>query len=359
MENAIKQPRPIDTGYLSSISFKVQYALEEISNVVRSSDLNVAMVACLNHAEFSVIDPLIHPITREHHKSPRINCEHVGVYAMAHIAQAGIASFDLDLLRKQKYTTTKLKNKKEKQDNANLEDVDEDMASDVDTNDVGTLSATMTSLEKDSLVPTIADLHALLKSAFSSMKKEDQFLYQSILKDIQVLQPWTRKLDYAEFKAITRVENAAIKFKNRFDDASKEGEESDEEEDFGKVSFQQIGHIRGPGKKNPISVIPSTPVTTAAIPSISTPSSKKNTEKNIGTNEDDMDSRVSMVIKSTRISGLLDQDNASDSNGDENLCSTQQEQQHDDEDDDEHYFESEKTQKGKSDYHKLMSAFNI
>ena len=31
-----------------SISFKVQYAIGEIGVIVRSSDLNVAMVACLS-----------------------------------------------------------------------------------------------------------------------------------------------------------------------------------------------------------------------------------------------------------------------------------------------------------------------
>ena len=145
----------------------------------------------------------------------------------------------------------------------------------------------MTSLEKDSLVPTITDLHALLKSAFSSMTKEDQHLYQSILMDILVLQPWSRKLDSAEVKALTRMENL-VKSRSKLMDLTQEDNgDSDDEGSFTKLTFQPIPLSLHQGKKLPVANVPSTPLTTAATTSTKTPQSKQSAEKMLGTDEDD------------------------------------------------------------------------
>ena len=162
------------------------------------------------------------------------------------------------------------------------------MGSDVDMNEVCTLTSTMTSLEKESLVPTITDLQALLKSAFSTMTKDDQYLYQSILMDIQVLQPWCRKLDYAEVKALTRMENLAKSKSKLVDLTNQDDGDSDDEGAFIKLSFQQIPQSLKQGKKTPIANVPSTPLTITAQVSTKTPQSKPSAQKSLGNDEEDI-----------------------------------------------------------------------
>jgi hypothetical protein len=72
-------------------------------SAVSTSDLNIAMVSCLNHAEFLVLDPIINPFTGTPHSRSSKMMDSFGTWAMAHIVFAGMATFDYDLLRRVKF----------------------------------------------------------------------------------------------------------------------------------------------------------------------------------------------------------------------------------------------------------------
>ena len=208
-------------------------AFTGIMNAVRTSDINTAMVACLNHNGFQTINPLRDPITHEFHQSFKATSSHVGIHAMAFIAQAGFAFFEQHLLRI--YTSFGARPKKDK-DIAYDEDRDDD-----DTSaDTTSLTSALLTLEKNAVLPTIADLMPFLKKAFSGMPKEDLALFQSILMDIWVLQPWTRRLDYREERLITKMEQRppAGDFE---EEENEDGEKNeDDEKTFASLIFETI-----------------------------------------------------------------------------------------------------------------------
>lgn len=247
-------------------------------NAVRTSDINTAMVACLNHSGYQSINPLRDPITNEFHQSFKATSNHVGIHAMAYIAQAGFAFFEQNLLRK--YTSFGARNKKDK-DIANDEDRDDD---DTIADTTSLISALLT-LEKNAVLPTIADLMPFLKQAFSGMPKEDLALFQSILMDIWVLQPWTRRLDNNEERLITKMEQRPPA-ENIAEEENEEGDKNeDEEKTFANLIFETIGTSQIQTAGNAIAGTPKSSKPSAVHATASTPkSSKTSTSSSVSSN---------------------------------------------------------------------------
>jgi hypothetical protein len=247
-------------------------------NAVRTSDINTAMVACLNHNGFQTIDPLRDPITHEFHQTFKATSNHVGIHAMAYIAQAGFAFFEQNLLRK--YSSFGARTKKDK-DIAYDEDRDDD-----DTiADTTTLISALLTLEKNVVLPTIADLMPFLKQAFSGMPKEDLALFQSILMDIWVLQPWTRRLDYNEERLITKMEQRPPA-EDLAEDENEEGDKNkDEEKTFANLIFETIETSQVQSAVNATAGTPKSSVPSAVHATASTPkSSKTSTSSSVSSN---------------------------------------------------------------------------
>ena len=196
-------------------------------SAVKTSDLNIAMVSCLNHAEFVVLNPINNPVTGTPHTRSSQMLDDFGTWAMAHIAFAGMAAFDYDLLRKVK-TSGKARGhvfKREVEEKADDEDGSNN--SDNESIDVGTLASKLTTLENELSLPCIDDIYTLLKSAISTIDNNKLGLLQSILMDMIVLQPWTRNLDGIEEKELSRMENVGQKSGLKITDLSQDHSDDD------------------------------------------------------------------------------------------------------------------------------------
>lgn len=277
-EVALRESPDVQPHYFNLLLHEASQSFTAIMNAVRTSDINTAMVACLNHSGFQTINPLRDPVTHDFHQSFKATSNHVGIHAMAFIAQAGFAFFELNLLRK--YTSFGARTKKDK-DSA----YDEDREDDDTIVDTTSLISALLTLEKNAVLPTIADLMQFLKQAFSKMPKEDLALFQSILMDIWVLQKWTRRLDNYEERLITKMEQRPP----AEDFAEEENEEGDKNEDeektFANLTFETIVTSQVQSAVNatadtPKSSEPSTVHATASTPK----SSKTPTSSSVSSN---------------------------------------------------------------------------
>ena len=268
----------VQPQYFSLLLHEASQSCTAIMNAVRTSDINTAMVACLNHNGYQTIDPLRDPITHEFHQTFKATSNHVGIHAMAYIAQAGFAFFEQNLLRK--YSSFGARTKKEK-DIAYDEDRDDD-----DTiADTTTLISALLTLEKNVVLPTIADLMPFLKQAFSGLPKEDLALFQSILMDIWVLQPWTRRLDYNEERLITKMEQRPPA-EDLAEDENEEGDKNeDEEKKFANLIFETIETSQVQSTKNATAGTPKSSEPSAVHAAASTPKSiKTSTSSSVSSN---------------------------------------------------------------------------
>ena len=231
-----------------------------IMSAVATSDLNIAMVSCLNHAEFLVLDPIKCPITGKPHSKSSKMLDNYGIWAMAHIAYAGMATFDYDLLRRVKMTS-KVRGtviKKEREESA--DDEVECINSDFESCEVGSLASKITILEHDQSLPSIDDIYSLLKQAISNIDNTNLELLQSILKDVLVLQPWTRNLDGSEEKTLYRMENVVNKSRKVINLTEDTTEISDDDmQTIAKVNFSALPSTHAGSTKKPVNLV-ATPV---------------------------------------------------------------------------------------------------
>jgi hypothetical protein len=214
-----------------------------------------------------------------------------GVYAMAHIVYAGMATFDYDLVRRVKMSS-KVRGtmiKKEKEESA--DDEEDCINSDFESCEVGSLASKITILENDRSLPSIDDIYSLLKHAISNIDNTNLGLLQSILKDILVLQPWTRTLDGSEEKTLYRMENVVNKSGKVINLTEDTAEISDDDmQTIAKVNFSELPSTHAGSTKNPVNHV-ATPVGKGDNAKKS--SSTESTAKKIG----DQDERTSALRK--------------------------------------------------------------
>lgn len=293
MENKVRTPQLLRVEYIPKIRYTVDSAFTNIMSAVTTSDLNIAMVSCLNHAEFLVLDPIKSPITGKPHSKSSKMLDDYGTWAMAHIVFAGMATFDYDLLRRVKIAGKVRGNviKKERDDS----EIDEEGSnnSDIESGDIGTLASKITILENDRCLPSINDIYSLLKNAISNIDNSKLGLLQSILMDVLVLQPWTRNLDGSEEKTIYRMENVVNKSGKCVDLTVDTIEISDDDmETIGKVNFSDLPTTNAKSVKQPINHA-ATPIAKGGNAKIF--SSTESTAKTIG----DLDDQTSAPRKAS------------------------------------------------------------
>ena len=253
MENKTRKPQLLRDEYIPKVRHTLDNAFTNIMSAVATSDLNIAMVSSLNHAEFLVLDPIKSPVTGKRHSKSSKMLDDYGTWAMAHIAFAGMATFDYDLLRRIKVAGKARGNVIKKEEPESEEDEEGSPNSDNELRDNGTLASKLTILENDLALPSIIDIYSLLKNAICNIDTNNLGLLQSILMDVLVLQSWTRNLDGLEEKAVYRLENVVNKSGKIVDLTQDTNENSDDDMDvIQKVKFGAIPTTNTASMKIPI-----------------------------------------------------------------------------------------------------------
>ena len=253
MENKARTPQLLRVEYIPKIRYSLDSAFSNIMSAVATSDLNIAMVSCLNHAEFLVLDPIKSPITGKPHSKSSKMLDDYGTWAMAHIVFAGMATFDYDLLRRVKIAGKVRGNVIKKEREESEDDEVGSNNSDIESGEIGTLASKLTMLKSDRSLPSINDIYSLLKNAITNIDNSNLGLLQSILMDVLVLQPWTRNLDGSEEKAIYRMENVVNKSGKCVDLTVDTIEISDDDlEIIQKVNFSDLPTTNGRSAKQPL-----------------------------------------------------------------------------------------------------------
>jgi hypothetical protein len=144
-----------------------------------------------------------------HHSTAKETAENFGTFTMAHIAQAGIAYFNLGKLREHQKLP-----KHSKQDNltdsqaieeADDEEDDDTSAVIVPPDKAETISSKLSVLVDNHEIPKVEDLQSLLLTAFTSLTQSELLVIQSILGDLWNMQTWTRALDFKEQQMLQKM----------------------------------------------------------------------------------------------------------------------------------------------------------
>ena len=277
-ENKVIKPKVLRDEYIPKLRYTLDSVISNIMQAVATSDLNIAMVSNLSHAEFLVLNPIQCPITQRPHAKSAKMMESFGTWAMAHIVFAGMATFDYDLLRTVK-TASKARGTILKGEKEPSEDDKDGSNSDDDSIDVGTFASKLNTLENELSLPSIDDIHSLLRSAFLRIDNKDLGLLQSILRDLLVLQPWTRSLDAKEEKTLSRMEAIANRSKTNVVDLTADTKENSDDDlsSFQKVNFSAITTTAAGTKKQAVqqSTTPASQVPASKITKSSNGSSSK------------------------------------------------------------------------------------
>ena len=142
-----------------------------------------------------VTDPLKNVCTGLHHSTPKETADNFGIYAMSHIAQAGIAYYDLGKLREYQRLPKHTK-KEDLTESVSLVDADdeeeEDQTKMISWEKGETLSSKLSVLVDNHEIPKVEDLQSLLMTAFTSLTTSELLVIQSIVGDLWNMQSWTR-----------------------------------------------------------------------------------------------------------------------------------------------------------------------
>jgi len=175
-----------------------QKSCDAIAFAVRSSWLNVAFGSVLNHNGFLTSDPLTDVYTHLHYDCPIRAADNYGTYYMSILVQAGVATFDLKKdLDNINVPLTKRRRRSKKEMPITVDDCDNDTTKE-SKEDRNTLFEKLKYLEKLHDIPSITSLRAFLVKDFIESTTPDLYLFQSILQDLYLLQPWTQPLCFDE-----------------------------------------------------------------------------------------------------------------------------------------------------------------
>lgn len=228
--------------FLEHMKYKLDQCLTNIVHIVRSSPLNTALVSILNHAEFVSSDPLRDFITGKYHASAKATAENIGCVRMAYMVQAGLFYFDSNhVSTKLKPLPTKFAKSASKKGNI-LHDEDSDTPVDKSEEEglvMNSMHKSIKIMEDNRDLPKVDDLSVFLKKAFSEIELQDFKLFQSILPDLYILQPFTRQLDYKEEVQVNRATAMPKKQGCPTVDLSNAVDDSDED-GIGGMNFQAI-----------------------------------------------------------------------------------------------------------------------
>ena len=169
---------------------------------MRSSWLNVAFGSVLNHNGFLTSDPLTDVYTHLHYDCPIRAADNYGTYYMSILVQAGVATFDLKKdLDNINVPLTKRRRRSKKEMPITVDDCDNDTTKE-GKEDRNTLFEKLKYLEKLYDIPSITSLRAFLVKDFIESTTPHFYLFQSILQDLYLLQPWTQPLCFDENQEI-------------------------------------------------------------------------------------------------------------------------------------------------------------
>jgi hypothetical protein len=234
----------------------IQHHCDKIMTIVRTHDINIALMACFNPTEFMVSNPLRDFQTDDLYDDKAAASKHMAFGSMALLAQFGIAYFDLDKLKKFK----RAKRQYQKGKNKDKDTEPEMIETQCGYNNV------LTKLALNQVIPTTETLHKFFHDSFLAMEDKTFTFLQSVLKDLWCLQPFTRPYDYKETQGESELE---LSLQDKRHDKDKEEEDTTP---LGKGIYQVdlLKHVSGQKvtKKVPVngSSTPKSP-----YPSLSTP----------------------------------------------------------------------------------------
>lgn len=195
----------VTNDFVELLRLKADSSLTSIMNTVKNSPLNVALLSVLNHCEFVVTNPIVDEITGELHANARKMANHIGPVHMANLFQSGYAYFNSGrrIKLKQRFSA-KIVKKEQNDDNEEDEEVEKDEEPVVEELK-DDLQKVIKSMLSNNELPSVEDLTAFIKKAFSSLLQKDFIFFQSILPDFWVFQQWNRPWDYKEEICILRI----------------------------------------------------------------------------------------------------------------------------------------------------------
>ena len=138
----------------------ISHACDKIMTIVRSHDINLALMACFNPTEFMVSNPLRDFQTDELYEDKAEASKHMAFGSMALLAQFGIAYFDLDKLKK--FKRAKRQNQKGK-------NKDKDTETEIIETHAG-YNTVLTRLALNQVIPTTETLHKFFHDSFLAME---------------------------------------------------------------------------------------------------------------------------------------------------------------------------------------------
>ena len=209
----------------------ISHNCDKIMTIVRSHDINLALMACFNPTEFMVSNPLRDFQTDELYEDKAQASKHMAFGSMALLAQFGIAYFDLDRLKKFKRAKRQYQKGKNK---------DKDTGPEIMETQAG-YNTVLTKLAFNQIIPTTETLHKFFHDSFLAMEDKTFTFLQSVLKDLWCLQPFTRPYDYKETQGESELE---LSLEDKRHDNDKEEEDTTP---LGKGTYQVdlLKHVSG------------------------------------------------------------------------------------------------------------------
>ena len=188
---------------------QLQKQLKEILNILKTTPMNIAMCATLNHSGTIVTDPLRDVLTKKIYPTAKEMAENIGSHFLAILVQAGIAHYDLRKFRVRLNDVTKIESKEKlKEKKLKKKATEREVASEESSGEAEDKieKDVLNSLVEQLELPDVDTLQAFLKKDFESLD-ELQFLFlQSVLKDLWVLQKWNQPLNYAQERKLSLTE---------------------------------------------------------------------------------------------------------------------------------------------------------
>ena len=219
------------------------------NEIVRTSELNIAVCASKNYAGFISSSPILDSLTKKRFQDATTASDSMGFHYMALIVQAGIARFDLEKIRHiQSGPPKRARGAKPQEEEVDGSDDIQDNISNED-NDSERFMSIVEGLERNNKIPDVKTILYFLKNEFKTLTRNEFVFLQSVLRDLYTLQEWTQPLDYDEEK------NLIKSYQSK--DSSRDAVIIDKDKQLGRDD--PIGGLRFPTvpPKNVISVRPS------------------------------------------------------------------------------------------------------
>ena len=194
-----------DTDHDLLYHILLQRQLRQILNILKTTPMNVAMCATVNHSGTIVTDPLRDVITGKEYPTAKEMAANIGTHFMASLVQAGIAHYDIRKYRVRLYDASKtaLKDKMKEKKMKQKENERDEASDDIGLEEGDKILDVLKSLVEQRELPDVETLQVFLKKDFESLDEHQYLFLQSVLKDLWILQKWNQPLNWAQERKLS------------------------------------------------------------------------------------------------------------------------------------------------------------